>query len=201
MYRSVLKANPKAGTQDIGVKFYLPASRIFCASQAIPFHITFESTAYSLAAFLPYGPTTGNSGKLRATRLQLMRQSSVDVRGTTIQGTKTNIWRVDSIGEAEFRHSGDGATWMSFSGEIQIEPVKVMGFNITSLSVQDCLLLTVTPPDVTKAAFIGIREMVPVRLTTDAWTEDGRGVVAPRQSFSSIPPSPEEMPDTFGQAL
>jgi len=200
VYRSVLKANPKANTQDITVKWYLPASRIFCVSQVIPFHITFESTAYSLAAFLPYGPTTGNSGKLRATRLQLMRQSTVDVRGTTIQGTKTDIWRVDCIGDGEFRHAGDGATWMSFSGEIKIEPVKVTGFKIAGLSVQDCLLLTVTPPDVTKAAFIGIREMIPVRLTTDPWTEDGRGIIAPRQSLS-VPPSPEEMPDNFAHAI
>lgn len=200
MYRSVLKANPKANTQDIEVKWYLPASRIFCVSQVIPFHITFESTAYSLAAFLPYGPTTGNSGKLRATRLQLMRQSTVDVRGTTIQGTKTDIWRVDCIGDGEFRHAGDGATWMSFSGEIKIEPVKVTGFKIAGLSVQDCLLLTVTPPDVTKAAFIGIREMIPVRLTTDPWAEDGRGILAPRQSLS-VPPSPEEMPDNFAHAI
>ncbi|KAF8195610.1 hypothetical protein K438DRAFT_1586540 [Mycena galopus ATCC 62051] len=199
-YESVLKAKAKAGTQDIYVKFYIPASRIFCASQAIPFHVTFESTAFSLAAFLPYGPTTGKSGKMRATRIQLMRQSTVDVRGTTtIPGTKTDIWRVDSIGEGVFRHAGDGATWMSFSGEIPIEPVKVTGFRIAGLSVMDCLLLTVNPPDVTKSAFVGIREVIPVRLTTDVWTEDGRGI-APRQSFS-IPPSPEEAPDNFAPAM
>ncbi|KAJ7368594.1 hypothetical protein DFH08DRAFT_831772 [Mycena albidolilacea] len=203
VYKSILKANAKAGAQDIYVKFYVPASRIFCASQAIPFHITFESTAFSLAAFLPYGPTTGgNSGKLRATRVQLMRQSTVDVRGTTIHGTKTDIWRVDRIGEGGFRHAGDGATWISFSGEIPIDPVKVTGFRVAGFSVMDCILFTVTPPDVTKSAFVGIRETIPVRLTTDAWSEDGRGIAAPRQSESfSVPPSPEDMPDAFEHAL
>ncbi|KAJ7094520.1 hypothetical protein B0H15DRAFT_829880 [Mycena belliarum] len=193
-YKSTLKANAKAGAQDIHVKFYLPASRIFCASQPIPFHVTFESTAYSLALFLPYGPTTGSSGKLRATRVQLMRQSTVDVRGTTIHGTKTDIWRVDCIGEGTFRHSGDGPTSMSFSGEIEIAPIKVMGFRIAGLSVQDCILLTVTPPDVTKSPFIHIRETIPVRLTTNPWTEDGRGVAAARPSLS-VPPSPEDKSD------
>jgi len=201
VYKSVLKAHPKAGAQDINVKFYVPASRIFCASKAIPFHITFESTAFSLAAFLPYGPTTGsNSGKLRATRIQLMRQSTVDVRGTVVHGTKTNIWRADCIGEGVFRHAGDGATWMSFSGEIPIEPVKVTGFRIASFSVMDGILLTVTPPDVTKSAFVGIREVIPVRLTTDPWSEDGRGIAAFRDSFS-VPPSPEEMPESFAHAI
>ncbi|KAJ6538545.1 hypothetical protein DFH09DRAFT_1177180 [Mycena vulgaris] len=196
VYRSVLKANAKGGAQDIHVKYYLPASRIFCASSSIPFHITFESTAYSLALFLPYGPTTGTTGKLRATRIQLMRQSTVDVRGTVIHGTKTDIWRVDPIGQGTFKHAGDGPTWMSFSGEIEIEPIKVMGFRIAGLSVQDCILLTVTPPDVTKSPFVHIRETIPVRLTTDPWTDDGRGIAADRPSLS-VPPSPEESSDNF----
>ncbi|KAJ7752759.1 hypothetical protein DFH07DRAFT_824908 [Mycena maculata] len=202
VYRSVLKANSKAGAQDINVKFYLPASRIFCTSQPIPFHITFESSAYSLAVFLPYGPTTGTTGKLRATRIQLMRQSTVDVRGTEIQGTKTDIWRVDPIGEAKFRHAGDGATWSSFSGEIEIEPVRVMGFAVAGFSVKDCILLTVTPPDVTKAAFVNIREAIPVRLTTDPFPQDGRGMALARRS-ASIPPSPEDYSDndSFARAL
>ncbi|KAJ7498660.1 hypothetical protein FB451DRAFT_1016434 [Mycena latifolia] len=201
MYQSVLKANSKAGAQDINVKFYLPASRIFCASGTIPFHVTFESTAYSLALFLPYGPTTGGgSGKLRATRIQLMRQSTVDVRGTTVHGTKTDIWCVDCIGEGAFKHAGDGPTWMSFSGEIEIAPIKVMGFRIAGLSVQDCILLTVTPPDVTKSPFVHVRETIPVRLTTNPWTEDGRGMVAARPSLS-VPSSPEEPPESFTHAV
>ncbi|KAJ7068536.1 hypothetical protein C8F01DRAFT_1017973 [Mycena amicta] len=198
-YNYVVKASKsKANTQDIHVKLHLPASRIFCSTQSIPFHLTFESSTYSLAAFLPYGPTTG---KTRATKMQLMRQSTVDVRGTTVHGTKTDIWRVDPIGEAVFKHAGDGATWMSFSGEIEIEPVKVMGFRIAGLSVQDCILFTVTPPDVSKAAFIGIRQMVPVRLTTDTYTDDGRGIGAARDSLNlSVPPSPEDS-DLFHHAF
>ncbi|KAK7054184.1 hypothetical protein R3P38DRAFT_2500189 [Favolaschia claudopus] len=208
VYPSVLKAKEKSGTQDIFVKVYVPASRIYCSTQAIPFHVTFESTAFTLAAFLPYGPSTGNPGKPQATRFQLMRQSTVDVRFVGAN-RKTDIWRVDCIGEGTFRHavrllSGDGATWTSFSGEIPIEPVKVTGFRIAGLSVSDCLLFTVTPADVTKATFTGIRAMIPVQLTTDPWIEDGRGI-AHRQSFP-VPPSPEEMgpePDSenFAQAI
>ncbi|KAJ7228380.1 hypothetical protein GGX14DRAFT_692431 [Mycena pura] len=208
VHQSVLKANGRGGVQDINVKLYLPgavwsslyfhsliftASRIFCASRTIPFHVTFESSALSLAAFLPFGPT-GSAGKRRATRMQLMRQSTIDVRGTSLQGVKTDIWRHDCIGEGTFRHAGDGATWISFSGEIAIEPIKVVGFKIAGLAVQDCLLFTVTPPDVTKTPFIGIREMVPVRLATDAYIEDGRGLGAVRTS-------PEDPPDSFSRAL
>ncbi|KAJ7126184.1 hypothetical protein C8R44DRAFT_980034 [Mycena epipterygia] len=167
MYQYVLKANPKANVQDIDIKFYLPTSRIFCASKTIPFHMTFESTAHSLAAFLPY--TTSTSGKLCATRIQLMRQSAIDVSGTlpVIRGTKTDMWHVDCIGDGAFSHTGNGGTWTSFSGEIEIQPVKVTGFQIPGLSVKDCILFTVTPPNVAKAPFVQLREIVPVRLTTD----------------------------------
>jgi len=185
----VVKVNATPGVQDIGVRFYLPVSRIYCASQGIPFHVTFESDAHSLATFLPYGPT-GASGKLPATRVQVMRQSLVDVKHSTIRRSgsehvNTAIWRIDYIGEAVFRHAGDGATHTSFSGEVKIEPIKVMGFHVPGLSIQDCILLTVAPPEGTKAPFVGIREVIPIRLTTDAWTEDGRGIAAARRSSVS----------------
>jgi len=185
VYRSVVKANAKTGIQDIAVKLYVPASRIFCASQGIPFHITLESNTFSLAAFSPHGPTTDPSRKLCATRLRLMRQSAVDVRRTTTEGTNASIWRIDYIGEAAFRRVSERPTCVSFSGEIAIEPIKVMGFNIPGLSVQDCIILTVTPPEGTKTpAFVGIREIIPIRLTTDSWTEDDRGIAVARRSLS-----------------
>jgi hypothetical protein len=54
-----------------------------------------------------------------------------------------------------------------------------MGFAVPKLSVLDCILLTVTPPEGTRSPpFVGVREVIPVRLTTDAWAEDGRGVGA-----------------------
>ncbi|KAJ7852838.1 hypothetical protein B0H14DRAFT_2759511 [Mycena olivaceomarginata] len=159
-YQSIAKVNATSGLQDIGVKFYLPASRIFCASQGIPFHITLTADAHSLAAFLPYGPPHG---------FQLMRQSAVDVKHTAARTEHVNtaIWRVDYLGEAAFRHAHDGPTCMSFSGEINID-TKVMGFAVPGLMVQDCILLTVTPPEGTHAPFVGIREVIPVRLTTDS---------------------------------
>ncbi|KAF7355546.1 hypothetical protein MSAN_01471700 [Mycena sanguinolenta] len=178
-YESVLKASPKAGAQDIYCKVYVPASRIFCASQAIPFHVTFESTAYSLAAFLPYGPTTSNSGKMRPTRIQLMRQSTVDVRGGYFyekfeknRYMACRLYRGRDVQARRRRRNMD----------------VILG--IPGLSVMD----------VTKSPFVGIREVIPARLTTDAYTEDGRGITA-RQSFS-VPPSPEEeTTDNFAHAM
>lgn len=62
-------------------QLYIPASRIFCMSEPIPFYLTFKSTALSLAAFLPFGPvTTPYASSKRHTRIQLLRQSTVDVR-------------------------------------------------------------------------------------------------------------------------
>ncbi|KAJ6532956.1 hypothetical protein B0H19DRAFT_965393 [Mycena capillaripes] len=184
VYHSDIKVNAESGIQDIAVKFYFPVSRIFCASQGIPFHLTFESDAHSVAAFLPYAPTADTSGKSHATRIQLMRQSAVDVKQHGAHGTNAAMWRIDYIGTSTFKHAGDGATCMSFSGEVRLQPTKVMGFQVPGLSVQDCILLTVAPPEGTKAPFVGIREVIPVQLTTDAWSEDGRGVAVARRSMS-----------------
>jgi len=51
-------------------------------SQPIPFHLTIQSSAVSLAAFLPFSPTANVNtlSQRKITRLQLMRQTTVDVR-------------------------------------------------------------------------------------------------------------------------
>ena len=64
---------------NIVAKLYVPASRIFCMSQPIPFHLSFESSPVSLAAFLPLSPASSSVGR-RITRVQIMRQTTVDVR-------------------------------------------------------------------------------------------------------------------------
>ncbi|KAJ7639086.1 hypothetical protein FB45DRAFT_1001079 [Roridomyces roridus] len=191
---SVIKALSKSNVQDITVRFYVPASTIFCSTQSIPFHITFESNAQTLVAFLPFGPTTTtkSSGRPPVTRVQLMRQSTVDVRNEVVLGTKTDIFRVDPIGEGSFRHAGDGPTWTSFSGEIAIQTPKVMGFALAGFSVRDVILLTMTPPNVNKSPFVNLRETVPVRLTTDPFSEDGRGIAA------HTPPEPVSSPPSIG---
>ncbi|KAJ3770292.1 hypothetical protein FB446DRAFT_647221 [Lentinula raphanica] len=183
VYDSVIPAR-RSSLQDITTHLYIPTSRIFCASQGIPFHITFESSALSLATFLPFGPS-GQSSLKTSTRLQIMRQVAVDVRHQLILGaTKTDMWRVDCLGEAKFKHAannifllissqGDGHTWVSFSGEITVDPpIKVMGFKAGGIAVKDCILFTMNPPEGQKAPFGELRQVIPIRLTTDAWSSE-----------------------------
>jgi hypothetical protein len=65
---------------DIVTKFYTPALGVFCITQPIPFYLTLESSAVSLAAFLPFSPTASTSGSRKVMRVQLMRQTTVDIR-------------------------------------------------------------------------------------------------------------------------
>ncbi|RDB14666.1 hypothetical protein Hypma_016341 [Hypsizygus marmoreus] len=188
-YESEISAKSSGG-QSISTRLYVPASRIFCISEPIPFHLSFQSSARSLAAFLPYAPTPVYLNPKQVTRIQLMRQSSVDVRNTVIAGAKTDMWRVDCIGEGVFRHAGDGSTWSSFTGEITIhDSVKVSGFKACGLSVKDCILFSVTPPEPHRCPFHELREVIPVRLTTDVWTADGTGIGVRRRTISenSVP--------------
>ncbi|KAF9483515.1 hypothetical protein BDN70DRAFT_799620 [Pholiota conissans] len=175
----------------ITTKLYLPASRIFSMTMSIPFHLTLESSAVSLAAFLPLSPTS-NTFNRKITRIQLMRQTTVDVRNTTMYGVKTDMWRVDCIGEGTFTHAGDGPSHISFSGEIPLDPkvIKVPAFRAAGLSVKDCILFTITPLDPGKAPFAPLREVVPVRLATDPWTPNGTGIGAERAFAMFETPTP-----------
>lgn len=40
---------------------------------------------------------------------------------------------------------------------------------------QDYLVLTMTPPDLFKSSFKELRMVVPIRLATDRWNDDGTG--------------------------
>ena len=62
------------------MRLYLPTARVFALTQRIPFHLSFHSTSHTLALFLPIGPTAHFLGGKRPTRLQLLRQSAVNVR-------------------------------------------------------------------------------------------------------------------------
>ncbi|KAH0831996.1 hypothetical protein J3R83DRAFT_12899 [Lanmaoa asiatica] len=179
LFSSIATAN-RRGMQDLVAKLYIPTTRIFCIRQPIPFHLSFHSNPDSLLAFLPLAPVAGLiAPKRQATRIQLMRQATVDVRNSIIFGTKPDIWRVDCIGEGAFRNAGIGADWAAFSGDIFIsDEVTVGGFRASGFSVrsrssetkpQDYLVLTMTPPDLSKSPLKELRLVVPIRLATDCW--------------------------------
>ncbi|KAF8895631.1 hypothetical protein BD779DRAFT_1619326 [Infundibulicybe gibba] len=179
-----------ASNHNIVTKLYIPSTRIFCISQPIPFYLTLTSSAFSLAAFLPFGPRAGDFLPKRPTRIQLMRQSTVDVRGEVIKGTKTDMWKVDCIGEGKFEHAADGANWISFSGEIKVNRnIRVAGFKAAGLTVKDCIIFSMTAPDPKKCPFHELRQAIPVKLTTDEWSADGTGVGA-AGSTHSLPSTP-----------
>ncbi|KAF9533091.1 hypothetical protein CPB83DRAFT_845820 [Crepidotus variabilis] len=184
---------------DIVTKLYIPSSRTYCISQQIPFHLTIQSkSSVSLAAFLPYSPT-GNKSSKKITQIQLLRQTSVDVNSQRPgvedhahpKSARTDMWRIDCIGEGIFRHVGDDQTWICYSGEIRIDPtMKLTGFRAAALSVKDSLLFTITPPEVTRSPFWELREAIPIRLTTDPWTPDDNNIAGEKESIleSGTPP-------------
>jgi hypothetical protein len=162
--------------------------------QPIPFYLVLESSPESLAIVMAFGPSTGTPTK-RASRIKVMRQSAVDVRNALILGTKTDIWRIDCIGDGSFKRIGDGPNFIAFSGEIVVDSnIKIGGFKAAGLTVKDWILLSITPPEsATKAPFTELRQCIPIRLTTDQWIADGTGIGADtRTSEYSVPSSPED---------
>jgi hypothetical protein len=78
-YETTAKAK-QSRLQDVVVKLHIPKSRIFCFTQNIPFYLTIESSAVSLAAFLPFAPTSGPITPKVAMKIEVLRQTTVDVR-------------------------------------------------------------------------------------------------------------------------
>jgi len=195
LYENTLRS--KSTTRpDLTLTLCIPASRTYCISQPIPFHLTVESpSSVSLAMFLPFGPTGNSLSARKVTRIQLMRQSTVDVKNELVALVKGDMWRIDCIGEGVFNHVGDGPTWISYSGQITTDKsIKVAGFRAAGLSLKDCIVFTVTPFDISKSAFHELREVIPVRLTTDPWTPDGTGVSTQARFVlgSDAPPGDED---------
>lgn len=97
---------------------------------------------------------------------------------------------------------GDGPDWVCFSGELRVKShIKIGGFKAGGLSLKDYLVLSMTPPDPAKTPFNELRQVVPIRLTTDSWSSDGAGQtfsasdysiphIAPEQRISVAPPAP-----------
>ncbi|KAJ7034121.1 hypothetical protein C8F04DRAFT_1102328 [Mycena alexandri] len=170
-HESVIKPSPGAdGLQDIVAKFYLPARRIFCGSDPIPFHLTIESDAPSLAAFQQFAPTTGNSENAGATQVQIIRQSKVHVKNAVNPNARTDMWREDYIGKGTFKIVDNSPTSMSYTGEIKVAAAEVTSFKSAGLTVQDFVSLSVTPPGA-NPPIVGMRKAVQVWLTTDAQDE------------------------------
>lgn len=154
--------------------------------------MTYTSSAKALAAFLPFAPLPPSRMSRQHTRVQLIRQTSVDVRNAVLIGAKTDMWRTVEIGQAVFQHEGDGPSWMSFSGEIRVSPqTRIGGFKAGGLTIKDFIVLSMTPPEPLKAPFGELRQVVPIRLTTDPWSMDGTGQAFAASDYS-IALSPED---------
>ncbi|KAI0042390.1 hypothetical protein FA95DRAFT_1564348 [Auriscalpium vulgare] len=170
---TIVARPPGVNAADVTVRFYLPKSQVFCLTRAIPFHISFTGSAVALATLLPFMPSrNGQALSKSCASIRVLRQSSVDVRNDYQPvGTNTELWRVFNIGEGSIHRTGDGRDWLTFSGEILVNPdVNVGGFKAGGLWVKDCIVFSMTPPDSLKGPIGDLRLVVPVRLVTDPWT-------------------------------
>lgn len=89
--------------------------------------------------------------------------------------------------------SRDSKRLASVSRYILLLPFK-LSTSRDSFIFQDCVLLTVNPTDPSKSPFSELREVIPVRLSTDPWTANGSGLGARRESLLQppTPPTPND---------
>lgn len=140
----------------------------------------------------------------------------------TVVGDDVSTRREHDRSDAAAVPQLDGPDFMSFSGEIRInDDVRLSGFRAGGLFIkvssrvapavrdfsltrpcfvfhrdvlasQDCIVLSVHPPDPAKCPFTELRTVVPVRLTTDGWGTEGNVLLAGSEYSIPSTPSPEE---------
>ncbi|TEB30683.1 hypothetical protein FA13DRAFT_527112 [Coprinellus micaceus] len=187
LYESTIQSK-QPGLQDIQTKLYVPSTKVFSIGDIIPFHLSLHSTSMSLATYLPLSPTAKSLGSKKPTQVQLMRQSTVDVRNLENPGKlRRDMWIVDCIGEGTITLQADAPSWIAYSGRIRVAPdITIAGFKAAGLSVKDFILFTLNPPEPAKCPFYDLRQAVPIKLTTDAWaTPNGAGIGRPPSDHSS----------------
>ncbi|KAI0055248.1 hypothetical protein BV25DRAFT_1843098 [Artomyces pyxidatus] len=107
-------------------------------------------SAVSPATLLPHVPSrSGQALGKPCTRIQSLRQSIVNM--------KVMVWTLE---------------WLTFAGELKVNPeVTIDGFKAGGLWVKEnCVVLTIMPPDALKGPIGDMRLVVPIRLVTHPWT-------------------------------
>ncbi|KAI0301225.1 hypothetical protein B0F90DRAFT_1628688 [Multifurca ochricompacta] len=201
VHESLIAARiPGSSPRGVVCSFYTPASHVWCMRHPIQYHITFTGPAVSLATLLTYMPSRTGASPIRAcSRIQLLRQTTVDVKNEyTPVGATSEMWRTRNIGEGSLHRTGDGPNWLSFAGEIDVHSeVTIGGFKAAGLWVKDCIVFSIAPPDPLKGPIGDMRCVIPIRLVTDPWSP------AAVHSDTFVPqasPTPSEVHSTREQA-
>ena len=64
-------------------------------------------------------------------------------------------------------------------------------FSVLTCVSQDCIVLSMIPPDPNKSPFAELRCVVPIRMTTDPWNAEGTGAPFIVSEYST-PSTPDE---------
>ncbi|VDB95747.1 unnamed protein product [Peniophora sp. CBMAI 1063] len=181
------------GARSVSVRFLVPKSHVFCKTEPIPFHVSFVSSAVTLASMLPYLTTEDNPSGKSSTRIQLLRQVCVNVKDEYLHSsTNTELWKVQKLGEGTLRRGVDGPRMLSFSGEINIDQsVKSGAFKAGGLWVKDFIVFQLNPSNALKGPIGDARIIVPVRLVTDPYS-------ANTGTYIDTPPSRVSPPESVG---
>ncbi|KAK0202040.1 hypothetical protein DFS33DRAFT_1386328 [Desarmillaria ectypa] len=169
---AMMKTKSRVTTVSIESNLFIPSVQIFSFSDIIPFHVQLSGPLLSLRQFFPEVSSSSCSQQQSSVTVTILRQISVDVRGT-------RSWRNTTIGEGKIRpvppasHSQSGNSQeesLDWEGEVQCLPsVNIGGFSTSGAAVKDFIVVTLTPP--TNSLFLPTINSIPIRLVTDAWID------------------------------
>ncbi|KZP28291.1 hypothetical protein FIBSPDRAFT_780038 [Athelia psychrophila] len=171
--KSTMKTRYNSGIQPIQCHFYIPSTRIFGVSSAIPFHIRLAGPLASLRTL--YAQNTAATANSNIVRVQLMRNIHANSYGSQVRKTTP-------IGEGELyalppRNPGpDGAEVLEWEGNVRCTvDVSVGGFAVDDiLTIRDYMVLHVHPPNSHSSPLVEMQSMQQLLLVDDRWSIDSR---------------------------
>ncbi|KAI0040044.1 hypothetical protein FA95DRAFT_1503395 [Auriscalpium vulgare] len=185
---SSMSAKDDIELKEINCHLFIPAIQSYALTDVIPFYLHLRAPPESLHSFLY--TTVPSSPKLKqlrsldfsarpSVRVYLLRQVNATVReeqstwSTIIgEGTLRFIPPADATSSSPLRPPSDGCETLDWEGEVKANPdVKAGTFKVGKFSVQDFIVLSLTPPNPATSPFEEHRHRYPVKLCTNSFLE------------------------------
>ncbi|KAJ4501294.1 hypothetical protein C8R41DRAFT_749020 [Lentinula lateritia] len=181
---SVIKSRKPAVTPPVQCHLFIPSVRVFALSDVIHFHVQLTGPLSSLRQLVYSKPSKRSTEKFAPKiRVYLLRQITVDVCGqkgwknlTLAEGTLRPRPPPIAASSSSPAHSAEDS--LDWEGEIQCDDNETRGcpgFITTDLTVKDFIVLSISPPDVTKSDLSSTQVPIPIKLVTESaetWRDD-----------------------------
>ncbi|KAI9573656.1 hypothetical protein HD554DRAFT_2057754 [Boletus coccyginus] len=169
------KGSPGEGKEPLIAQchFFVPSVGVFSSSDAVPFHISFCSSATFLVSIARH-VTQSDISLEKPIHVFLLRRTTVSIGDwKNIQDEVLGIGRIFPNSITNVEPILDNTATLSWDGEIHCErPIEYSSFSTSVVEVKDFLVVSLlAPPGPLKSIPPQLYQAFPIRLVTHPWID------------------------------